>query len=85
MVSPLCSRQYASERTTMSQHAVEANTGSHSTTRDDLAEESGYDLDRLFAYVRQREREAAARGVKFAPAPTRAEPSAVVREEPPAS
>ena len=52
-------------------------------TRDDLAEEAGYDLDRLFAYVRQREHEAAARGVKFAPAPARAEPSAVVREEPP--
>ena len=52
-------------------------------TRDDLAEEAGYDLDRLFAYVRRREREAAARGVKFAPAPEPAEPSAVVREEPP--
>lgn len=53
--------------------------------RDDLADETGYDLERLFHYVRQREREAAARGVKcvsFAEDAVR-EPSAVVREEPP--
>ena len=31
-------------------------------TRDDLAHETGYDLKRLFDYVREREREAAARG-----------------------
>lgn len=54
-------------------------------TRDDLAQEAGYDLQRLFDYVRQREREAAARGVKFAShtKDERAEPSVVLREEPP--
>ena len=31
MASPLCSRQYSSDRTTMSQHAVDVKTGSHST------------------------------------------------------
>ena len=53
--------------------------------RDDLAEETGYDLGRLFNYVRQREREAASRGVKFVSFAEDAvrEPSAVVREEPP--
>ena len=40
-------------------------------TRDDLARETGYDLQRLFAYVREREREAAARGVKFVSPPPR--------------
>ena len=34
-------------------------------TRDDLARETGYDLQQLFAYVREREREAAVRGVEF--------------------
>ena len=34
-------------------------------TRDGLARETGYDLQRLFDYVREREREAAARGVKL--------------------
>ena len=34
-------------------------------TRDDLARETGYDVQRLFDYIREREREAAARGVKF--------------------
>jgi hypothetical protein len=54
-------------------------------TRDDLVEETGYDLERLFNYVRQREREAASRGVKFVSFAEDAvrEPSAVVREEPP--
>jgi hypothetical protein len=54
-------------------------------TRDALAEETGYDLARLFNYVRQREREAAARGVKFVSLAEDAirEPSAVVRENPP--
>ena len=53
-------------------------------TRDDLAHETGYDLKRLFDYVREREREAAARGVKFvSPAPREKETSCVLREEPP--
>jgi hypothetical protein len=46
---------------------------------------SGIKMKLAFNYVRQREREAAARGVKFvsfAEEATR-EPSAVVREEPP--
>ncbi len=40
-------------------------------TRDDLARETGYDLQQLFAYVREREREAAVRGVKFVSPPPR--------------
>ena len=53
-------------------------------TRDDLARETGYDLQRLFDYVREREREAAARGVKFvSPAPRETETSDALREEPP--
>jgi hypothetical protein len=39
-------------------------------TRDDLARETGYDVKRLFDYIRERERAAAARGVKLvSPAP----------------
>jgi len=53
-------------------------------TRDDLARETGYDLKRLFDYVREREREVAARGVKFvSPAPREKETAAALREEPP--
>ena len=54
-------------------------------TRDDLALEAGYDLQRLFDYVRQREREAAARGVKFVShaEDQHSEASVVLREEPP--
>lgn len=53
-------------------------------TRDDLARETGYDLKRLFDYVREREREAAARGVKFvSPAPREKETAYSLREEPP--
>jgi hypothetical protein len=53
-------------------------------TRDDLARETGYDLKRLFDYVREREREAAARGVKFvSPAPRENETACSRREEPP--
>ncbi len=52
-------------------------------TRDDLAHETGYDLQRLFDYVREREREAAARGVKFvSPAPCEKETACSLREEP---
>ena len=53
-------------------------------TRDDLAREHGYDLKRLFDSVREREREAAARGVKFvSPAPRDNETTRALREEPP--
>ena len=53
-------------------------------TRDGLARETGYDLKRLFDYVREREREAAARGVKFvSPAPREKETASALREEPP--
>ena len=53
-------------------------------TRDDLARETGYDLKRLFDYVREREREAAGRGVKFvSPAPRAKETADSLREEPP--
>lgn len=34
-------------------------------TRDQLAQEPGYELKRLFEYARKREREASARGVRF--------------------
>jgi hypothetical protein len=53
-------------------------------TRDDLARDTGYDLKRLFDYVREHEREAAARGVKFvSPAPRENETVNALREEPP--
>ena len=53
-------------------------------TRDDLARANGYDLRRLFRYVREREREAAAHGVKFVtPAPRENETACALREEPP--
>ena len=53
-------------------------------TRDDLARETGHDLKQLFDYVREREREAAARGVKFiSPAPREPETTCALREEPP--
>jgi hypothetical protein len=53
-------------------------------TRDDLAHETGYDLQRLFDYVREREREAAERGVKFvSPAPRQNETACSLGEEPP--
>ena len=53
-------------------------------TRDHLARETGYDLQRLFNYVREREREAAAQGVKFvAPTPREKETPYALQEEPP--
>ena len=54
-------------------------------TRDELARETGYDLKRLFDYVRQRERDAAQRGVKFVSfaKDEQEESSGVLREEPP--
>ena len=53
-------------------------------TRDDLARETGYDLRRLFRYVRERGREAAARGVKFVtPVPRENETGYALHEEPP--
>jgi len=53
-------------------------------TRDNLARASGYDLQRLFDYVREREREAAAQGVKFvSPAPREIQTADSLREEPP--
>ena len=53
-------------------------------TRDALAHETGYDLRRLFDHVREREREAAGRGVKFVlPAPREPETAYSLREEPP--
>jgi len=55
-------------------------------TRDDLAEQSGYDLQRLFEYARQREREAAAKGTQFVSfsGADEAMGTCVLREEPPA-
>jgi len=54
-------------------------------TRDDLARETGYDLQRLFDYVRERERESAACGAKFVSfaEAKHDEPTALVREDPP--
>lgn len=53
--------------------------------RADLARETGYDPKRLFDYVSERERESAARGVKFVSfaKDEHNEPTALVREEPP--
>lgn len=51
-------------------------------TRDDLARLTGYDLRRLFDYVREHERQAAARGVKFvSPAPRKRETVCTTCEE----
>ena len=53
-------------------------------TRDDLARETGYDLQRLFSYIRERERESAAHGAKFVSfAESAPAESALLREEPP--
>ena len=54
-------------------------------TRDDLARETGYDHQQLFDYVRERERESAARGVSFVSIAEAEhdEPTALVREDPP--
>lgn len=53
-------------------------------TRDALAHETGYDLRRLFDYVREREREAATRGVKFvSPTPRESGTAYTLREEAP--
>ena len=52
-------------------------------TRDDLARATGSDLKQLFDFVREREREAAARGVKFVSrAPRGKETAYSLREEP---
>ena len=53
-------------------------------TRDDLAQDHGYDVRRLFGFVRAREREAAARGVNFvSPAPRETGTAYTLREEAP--
>ena len=36
-------------------------------TRDELARKSGYDVRKFMDFIREREREAVARGVKFGP------------------
>ena len=54
-------------------------------TREDLARETGYDLNRLFEYVQQCERETASCGVQFV-VPVedeQPEPASVLHEEPP--
>ena len=52
-------------------------------TRDDLARETGYDLQRLFDYVRECEQEAVARGVKLVlPMPSPPETAYALREAP---
>lgn len=54
-------------------------------TRDDLARETGYDLHKLFEFIRTEKAKARARGVKFVSfvGDAHAEPACVVREEPP--
>jgi hypothetical protein len=37
------------------------------STRDELARKSGYDVRKFMDFIRAREREAVARGMKFAP------------------
>ena len=52
--------------------------------REDLARESNYDLRRLFEYVRECEREATKRGVKFVlSAPREIQTDYSLREESP--
>jgi hypothetical protein len=51
--------------------------------REEIAREAGDAPGQLLVWVRAEEARARARGVKFAPLPEPAEPSAVVREEPP--
>lgn len=51
--------------------------------REQIAAEAGEDSRQLLAWVRAEEAKARARGVKFAASPEAAEPSAIVREEPP--
>lgn len=51
--------------------------------REQIAAEAGEDSRQLLAWVRAEEAKARARGVKFAASPDAAEPSAIVREEPP--
>jgi hypothetical protein len=51
--------------------------------REQIAAEAGEDSQQLLAWVRAEEAKARTRGVKFSPSPESAEPSAVVREEPP--
>ncbi len=51
--------------------------------RDDLACEAGYDLKRLFDYVRERERKAALHGVKFvSPGPREKETAPALDDKP---
>ena len=54
-------------------------------TRAIIAQEAGYDTQRLFEQVREQEREAAARGVKFVSFAKEVpvEESCILREEPP--
>jgi hypothetical protein len=52
-------------------------------TRDDIAAETGNDLKQLFDFVRAREREAAASGVKFIlPAPRAQETTYALHDKP---
>ena len=52
-------------------------------TRDELARKSGYNVRKFMDFIREREREAAARGVKFVSFAGAATDSSVVREDPP--
>ena len=50
--------------------------------REEIARENGYDIHKIFDYIRERERAAVARGVKFvSPAPREKETSFALREE----
>jgi hypothetical protein len=54
-------------------------------TRDELARKSGYDVRKMMNFIREREREAKARGVRYVSAAQRQDAeaqSSVVREEP---
>lgn len=54
-----------------------------SHVREQIAAEAGEDSQQLLDWVRAEETKTRARGVKFSQASERAEPSTVVREEPP--
>jgi hypothetical protein len=52
-------------------------------TRDEMARAAGFDVRSFMDTIRNREREAAARGVQFAPPAPAATESCILREDPP--
>jgi hypothetical protein len=51
--------------------------------RDEIARKTGYDIKRMFEFVRERERVARKHGVHFADLNTGCPPTPTLREDPP--